>query len=435
MKKTHRLSVLASLLFVSGAARADVSTLNLGLDYTLRGIGIKNNDGVPSTKDNLSYTSHQARAYLSGWLTEDVEAGFRVQSINIWGLEGSTSAPVTRYPAADGTPWIEQIYVHLPNLAGKHLDLTIGRQPIVIGDGMLVSDDQLGFNAIRAKISLPRGLGLDLFTAKVKETLSANQDSNLNGAVAALNQGDNRWELSWINEDTGGPSEYTLGRTTTTASSVKRTFYDLRLFGDLKDAYYKLELAIGKGTAKVGDQKIAIDGIGEKLELGAQSDTARFGRFGVKALYASGSGDDEGTTDKDESFRPTFAHRWDGLQRAGWGQHFGATLSDAYNPSAPFSSNGTGLPPGASGIKTLGFGIFTVQRVNWTGSIDYYTFDSRVKVSAKNSLGAELDLGLVYRYTSYLTFSLGDAIFFPGDTYGDSVAKVTRYTADARLHF
>lgn len=425
------------LLFVPGLLVAEMSTLNLGLDYKLRGVDIQNNDGLPATSDNLSYYSHQARVYMNGWLNDDVEAGLRIQSVNIWGLEGSTSAPVTRYPAADGTPWIEQIYLHMPHLIGKHLDLTIGRQPITIGDGLLVSDDELGFNAIRAKVFLPLGMGLDLFTAKINESLNEGKDADLNGAVVGLNQGENNWQLSWIQEDNKSPSPYLLGGSTTTATRISRTFYDVRLFGDLKDAYYKLEFALAQGQSRTSAGDIKIEGMGEKIELGAQSDTVRFGRFGVKALYASGSGDDPGTTDKDESFRPTFTQRWDGLQRKGWGQHFGGNLSDAYDSASPFSAASTGLPNGASGIKTLGFGIFTVQRVNWTGNIDYYTFDSRVKVPGSNEkgIGAELDLGIVYRYTGSVSFGFGAATFFPGPVYGETVSKVTRYTAETELHF
>jgi hypothetical protein len=49
----------------------------------------------------------------------------------------------------------------MPRLAGNHLALTFGRQSIVVGDGLLVSDDDLGFNAIRAQIRLPWQIGLD----------------------------------------------------------------------------------------------------------------------------------------------------------------------------------------------------------------------------------------------------------------------------------
>ncbi|MBL8023853.1 MAG: hypothetical protein JNK54_06185 [Elusimicrobia bacterium] len=435
MKTTHRSILFMSLFAFFSPAYADMSSLNLGLDYTLRGIVIQNNDTDANTSDNLGYYSHQARVSMNGWLSKEVEAGLRVQSVNVWGLEGSTRTPTSRYPSADGSPWIEHIYVRMPNLIGNHVDLTIGRQPLVLGDGMIVSDDGLGFNAIRAKAKFPRGLGMDLFTAKISESLHENKDSDLNGAILSLDQGDNRWELGWIRETHDSPSTYTLGLSTVTANTIARTFYDVRLFGNLKDAYYKLEMALVNGNTRVEDKDIKISGIAEKIELGAQSDTARFGRFGVKALYASGSGDDAGTPDKDESFRPTFAKRWNGLQRAGWGQHYGATLSDAYDSQEPFSPTATGLPSGASGIKTLGFGVFTVQWVKWTGSIDYFTYDSRVKVASENSLGAELDLGIDFRYSGDVIFKLSSATFFPGPIYGENASKVTRYTAETQIHF
>lgn len=423
------------LALFTSLARADGDTIQLGFDYGLSAVGIGNNDGNPSTSDDLNYYSHQIRAYLNGQISPNVQAGLRVQSVNIWGLEGSTNAPATRYPAADGTPWIEQAYLSMPRLAGNRLALTLGRQSIVVGDGLLVSDDELGFNAIRAQIRLPWKLGLDLFTAKINEGLETKKDFDLTGVVGSLIRGDNHWDLAWIQETNDMPSNYLLGGSTQTASRVNRTFYDLRLFGDLKDAYYKLELALGKGKASTQAGDIKIQGQSEKIELGAQTDTVRFGRFGVKALYASGSGDDPDSTDKDESFRPTFSKRWNGLQREGWGRHFAATPSDAYDPGHPFSSEGTGLPGVASGIKTLGFGIFTIQKVNWTGSIDYFTYDSRIKVSGANSLGAELDLGLLYRYTGSVSFDFSAATFFPGDVYGPQTSKVTRYTASTQFHF
>lgn len=429
--------LLAGFIFiVMGApAKSDSDTIKLGFDYDLNAVAIDNNDVQSDTKDSLNYYSHQLRAYLSGEIAPGIETGLRFQSVNIWGLEGSTQTPSTRYPSADGTPWIEQIYLHMPRLVGGHLALTVGRQSILLGDGTLVSDDDLGFNAVRAQIRLPWKTGLDLFTAKISEGLEKKTDFDLNGVVASLVRGDNHWDLAWVQETNDAPANYLLGGSTQPVSRVNRTFYDLRLFGDLKDAYYTLELALGQGQASTPTGDIKIQGQSEKIELGAQTDTVRFGRFGVKALYASGSGDDPDSTDKDESFRPTFAKRWKGLQREGWGRHFAASMSDAYDSDHPFSSEGTGLPGTASGIKTLGFGVFTIQKVNWTGSIDYFTYDSRIKVSGQNSLGAELDLGLAYRYTGAVSFDFSSATFFPGDVFGTSTSKVTRYTAEAKIHF
>ncbi|HRY29942.1 MAG TPA: alginate export family protein, partial [Elusimicrobiota bacterium] len=376
-----------------------------------------------------------ARFYMTTWLNQDVEASFRLQSINLWGMEGNNTL-VTRYPSADGGPWVENVYIHMPNFAWKKVNLTVGRQPIAYGDGLIVSDDELGFNAIRAQMDFFRSrLDVDMFTAKVTEGFGED-DFDLNGVMLGTNREHNRWELSWVQEQNNTAGAYVRPTTTVTANDVTREFYDLRLFGDLKDAYYKLELALQRGNADLAtNESIRLKGMGQKLELGAQTDTARWGRFGVRAVYAVGSGDDAGTPSVDEAFRPTFARRWDGLQRTGYGTHFGGTLSDAYAGATPFSPTATGLPLGFSGIKTMGLGIFSTQGVLWTGSVDYYTFNSLTKPTGLNDLGTEIDASIIYRYTGFVTFKLGAAYFFPGEVYGHTASRVTRYTAETHVHF
>ncbi len=94
---------LGLVFFAGPTVHADPEIVKLGFDYALSAVGIGNNDGVPTTQDDLNYYSHQIRAYLNGWVSPSVEAGLRVQSVNVWGLEASTNAPATRYPAADGS--------------------------------------------------------------------------------------------------------------------------------------------------------------------------------------------------------------------------------------------------------------------------------------------------------------------------------------------
>lgn len=421
-------------LFVS-LAFSETSTLNIGVDYKLTAVMSDNDAVVPAAGPSLNYYTHQIRPYVTTQLNSQVEAVFRLQSINLWGQESSTGPAGTRFPKADGTPWVENAYLRIPGLAWDRLDLILGRQPLLIGDGTLVSDDNAGMNALRAKIALPKGMSLDLFTAKVAEAAGGNNDFDLKGAVWEVAQGDTHWELAWIQESNGAPSVYPLAGTTTAVSHIQRTFYDLRIFGDLRDAYYKLELGLQGGAirqATGGD--IALSGVAQRVEVGAQTDTVRFGRFGVWAVYASGSGDDPSTPTEDEAFRATFAKRWDGLRRTGLGQYYAATLSDAHDPASPFSSESTGLPAGASGIKTIGLGLSTVQKVRWTASLGYYVYDSKRKVAGKNSLGAELDAVLEFRPTD-VGFRFGAATFFPGDLYGPSAAKVTRLTAETTFHF
>lgn len=408
----------------------------MGLDYRLRGIMTQNNDMDNSTSDSLNYYSHSARFYMTSWLNEDVEASMRLQSINIWGQEGSTTPLQTRYPDANGAPWVEEAYIHLPHMFWKKVDVVLGRQEIVLGDGLIVSDDDMGFNAIRMQAELPWRFDLDVFTAKINESLRGAEDFDLNGAVLGTDRRHNRWEFGWIQEQNRADSTYVIGGGTAAANGFLRRFYDIRLYGNLKDAYYKLEYAMQSGEANMaGGTNVKLKGHAEKLELGAQTDNVKWGRFGVRALYALGSGDDMGTPNQDEAFRPTFSKRWDGLQRSGFGRQYAATVSDAYSNSDPFSPTATGLPPGFSGIKTMGLGIFSTQGVKWTGAIDYFLYNALTKPTGKNDLGAELDAAVTFRYTGFVTFELGAAYFFPGEAYGELASRVTRYTAEANVHF
>ena len=430
---------LTLLLLLAAPLRADFNSLNLGVDDRVRYISISNNKMANQDKESLSYYSQSTRAYMTAWLNEDVEAAFRAQSISLWGLEGTNTLPTT-YPKADGTPWVEEAYVHMPNLAWKHLNLIIGRQPITLGDGMIVSSDDKGFDAIRAQLKGPWKTELDVFTAKIAGTTAAPDVSDLKAAVFRAQQAERNWDLGIIQETHGAGEDYHLGLSTYTTVRVQRRFYDARLFGDLKDAYYKIEIAMQQGDAVLApDMKVKLKGLGERLELGAQKDTDKWGRFGVKALYAQGTGDDNGTGTTDEAFRPSFCHRWDGLQRSGFGDHFAATLSDVYDPSAPFAPGTTGLPPGFSGVRTMSLGIFSTQKVFWTGSLDYFTYQALTKPTGLADLGAEVDLGITYRYTGFVTFRLGEDLFFPGNVYKNYIpggtSRVMRTTFEAHVHF
>lgn len=428
-----RVLLAAALAALCAPLRAEFTQLNLGLDYTVRGVSVGNNDMAGSTKDRLGYYSQSARLYMTAWLNEDVEAAFRLRSVNLWGLE-SAAAPATIYPKADGTPWIEEAYIHLPHMAAKRLDVTIGRQPIVLGDGMIVASPA-GYNAVRGRLKGPWRTELDVFTAKVAESLNGNEDADLRGAVFRFSQEERLWSVAVVDEVTGSQAGYRLGFSTFTATRVFRRFYDVLLHGDLKDAYYKIEVALQQGEADIAGNTIDIRGMGQRLELGAQKDTDRWGRFGVRALYASGTGDDNGSPGTDEAFRPTYARRWDGLERSGYGQHFAATLSDVYDPASPFTPGTSGLPAGVSGIKTMGLGLFSTQKVFWTGSLDYFTYESRTKPTGLSDLGAELDASVTYRYTGFVTFKAGLALFFPGDVFGAGASRVTRTTLEAHVHF
>ena len=70
------------------------------------------------------------------------------------------------------------------------------------------------------------------------------------------------------------------------------------------------------------------------------------------------------------AFAPTYGHKYDGLERSGFGEFYGATLYDAL----PSSSNPRGLPPGFSGMRVIGAGVTTHPTALLSIGIDYFVY-------------------------------------------------------------
>src|SRR6185437_13881120 len=123
-------------------------------------------------------------------------------------------------------------------------------------------------------------------------------------------------------------------------------------------------------------------------------------------IFGQASGD-SGDPGKDDSFQPDFGHRFDGLERSGFGEFYGATLYDALGST----SNPRGLPPGFSGIRVIGAGATTHPTPLLSIGIDYFVYyametagPSFTATSSDSTLGTELDVGVGFAYTSYLSF-------------------------------
>jgi len=439
--------VLPALLLGIPFSSVHATSLSLGADYLLRGVSTTERD---KTIDGKDYYDQRLVGYLITDLSKDVEATVRVQSINPWGLEGSTTPLASRYPNANGNLWVQNAFVRLPNIWKDRVVLTLGRQPIVWGDGAILSDDELGFNALQAQIKSPwRRFDFDVegFTAKINDSITGNKDTDLNGVLLGFDREIFRWEFMGLWEKNRGTQDYEMGAETSTlpTSNLDRMIYGVRLRTNVKDAYLKGEYYQQAGSfEREGGQKIKLGGDAYILGLGAKQNTARFGRFGVVAEYAYSSGDKPSTPSIDESFRPDFAARWSGLERKGYGGYFAATLSDAYSPNNPFgaaSAANSGLPAGTSGLKIIKFGIESTPWSPFTLSIYFYQYTASSNLSGTKDLGSEFDYGISYRYSGLVTFRASSNIFTPGDAYEDpsqiidNRKKASMNTFDAEVKF
>jgi hypothetical protein len=417
-------------IFLFSAASARATSLSLGADYLLRGVSIQERD---TSINGSSYYDQRLEAYLTTDLSKDVEASIRVQSITPWGQEGSTTPLTTRYPNSNGNAWIQNAFIRLPNIWKGNIAVTAGRQPIQWGDGQILSDDHLGFDAIRVNFHSPfRALEFDVdaFTAKINEGIRAEKDTDLHGLMIGYDRDTVRWEFMGLFDNNKNPGMYELGGTTTpfAAVSVARMIYGVRFITNLKDAYFKgaYYQQGGKVDRGVGTPDVTLKGSGYMVGLGGKQDTKKIGRFGALIEFSEGSGDKVGTPNTDEAFRPTFASRWSGLERQGYGRYFAATFSDAYSPSNPFanaSASNDGLPDYTSGIQTGRLGFELTPWAEWTFSIDYYKYKAVNNLAGKKELGTEFDYGFEYRYSGLVTVRAVSSLFSVGEAFNPATKQ------------
>ncbi len=438
--QSSRILLTAALLLSPAVSRA-ANSLSLGADYLLRGVTVQEHDKDTKT---LAYYDQRLSAYLITDLSKDVEATVRVQSISPWGYESSSTTLGSRYPDDTGKLWVQNAFLRLPNIWGDRVVATVGRQPIKWGDGLILSDDDLGFNALRLQVKSPwRWLPIDLdgFTAKISESLQGSKDTDLHGASLGFDRNFWRWDLVGLWEKNGTPGDFQAGSETqtVTASKLDRIIYGARFRVNLRDAYLKGEYyQQGGSVRRAGGKDINLKGSAYAFGLGGKQNTSKFwGRFGAQLDYVVGSGDDPKTTGDDEAFRAPFATRWNGLERTGMGKYAAATFSDIRSSTSPFSSvnsTNTGLDPGTSGIQTIHFGIESTPWSQWTFLFDYFTYKADRTLSAKKDLGTEFDYAAVYRYSGLVTLRGNYALFNPkGGRTNEQKAHLGSLEVDLRF--
>jgi len=434
-----RAAVLAALLAAPAVSFA-ANSLSLGADYLLRGVSVSEQN---RTLPKLDYYDQRLSAYLITDLSKDVEATIRVQSISPWGYESSTSTLGSRYPDENGKFWVQNAFVRLPNIWQDRVVATLGRQPIRWGDGLILSDDDLGFNALRLQVKSPwRYLPIDIdgFTAKINETLQADTDTDIHGVSLGFDRKLWRWDLVGLFEKQGGVGTYEAGSETApvTATDLDRLIYGARFRLNLRDAFVKGEYYRQSGSVeRPGGQDINLKGNAYAFGLGGKQNSPKWGRFGAVLELAVGSGDDPETLGDDEAFRAPYATRWSGLERTGFGRYAAANFSDMRSSTSPFanaSSVNDGLPPGTSGIQTIHFGIESTPWSQWTFMFDYFTYKAQKNLSGEKNLGTEFDYAIVYRYSGLVTLRGTYANFIPKTGVTDE-EKATMGTLEVDLRF
>jgi hypothetical protein len=483
-------SVALGLFFLCGSAYAS-SILDIGTDYRLRAISISNADYGLTSQNYPLYYSQRAEAHIGGRFSPNLEFMTQFQALGVAGSTGSVSNVTVdpsqgRYPSTNFSPWIQWAYLKASHLFDSSVDLTIGRQPITLGDGLILSDDDLGFTGVRVNGILPwYDIRANVFTFKPGQNLS-----NTNGGIDIIGfeltkpVSNMRYQFSVVNEhDASGSTVYirpsenaspnnpqflALQNTIAsqpgvqapsfnqmfnfTATDITRTFVDGRVEWRLEQGgFLKAEAALQTGSVSrdpsLGTSTAAALGFSPNVNLGGYAflvsgglftHLSKYGPIEIHSSFGIASGDSGGGTDN--SFHPDFGHQYDGLERSGFGEFYGATLynaipSSSYGASAS-SPSVSGLPQGVSGIRVISAGVTTHPTSLLSFGIDYYVYTAEESANfapapSESSLGTELDIGAGFAYTNYLTFRATYAIFSPGKAYGAYETNATRLALEA----
>ncbi len=338
MKKT-----VALLLFLTGGTAFATSTLDIGTDYRLRGISENHTDYGLTSDQNYAYYSQRALAHIGGKFSPNIEFMTQFQALGVAGSSASITNPAVnpagnRYPNTNFTPWIQTAYMKASHLYDTPISLTVGRQPMTLGDGLILSDDDLGFTGIRAESALPwYDLQGQIFTFKAADGLVGTNNSDIYGAEVTKPLHNTRIQFAVVSErDTTGtttfirPSEnaspnsaqfQSLFPNSTpqqfaqmfnfAATQITRTFFDARVETRLaQGGFIKAEAALQNGTVSrdpsLGTSTATALGFSPDVKLGGYAFLVsgglftRFSKYGpieIHGLFGIASGDSGGGTD------------------------------------------------------------------------------------------------------------------------------------------
>jgi len=378
------LTLLVCLMPLSAAIR-------VGADVETGGVSYSNPDYKSSSTLSNNYMYEKSRIYLEGDLKENVTVGLKLLSRGVFGKEPGKEYTTVKSSVTfiNYTPQIENAFIEFSEIKGFPVDLTLGRQSIKIGQGIIVDDDGLGFDAVRLNAYLPLDINLDAFLIKRYELDMDSYTDKTDSQMYTLG-------ANWTyDKDYNFRAYYFVEEP---SSPRKKNFISLRADGTFKQGVdYRAEVI------KPGGDYSGMSYVGG---LTAYSKIKRLGKTIVNFEYAVGKGADSGL-----GFAPTYGHKTDGFEKSGYGEYFGASLTDFFGGINTTNPTWQGVH-----TTTLGLGLEPYKDLNI--NFDYFilfSLDYPQLSDTGSYLGEEMDITLKYKYNQNCTLKLVYGRFSPLD--------------------
>jgi hypothetical protein len=288
---------------------------------------------------------------------------------------------------------------------------SVGKQDFSYGDGFIVGDNNNGLLGARLKFDFYKELALDLFAAKDNA-----RDFDVYGGSLKINL-QPCVEIGFFGERNNTGRLYYKGVLNEDMPIERddKIFYDLRITGGNEKYKYGIEAAKQQGNfSGVSLQTSDYDVYAFCLEGSWKGSVANL--FDADATAVFSFSNSEG----DNVFNPSFAKRYDGISKTGYGTLFAASVSDSF----------LALPQGYAGINTLGakLNAYLLSSLKASAALYFYSASDApagVKAGAlsglygaKGDLGTEMDLSVKYSYKNYFDVTFDFAIYLPPSETG-----------------
>jgi hypothetical protein len=284
--------------------------------------------------------------------------------------------------------------------------LYIGKQEFHYGSGLIVDRDNTGLLGAEANIKLFKFLTLDMFTSKIPDENFNFYGINFNFYSLV--------ELTICQEQNNSGFLYKKGLSTKFSDKIiiehdNKTFYDLRVANDGDKYGYSVEAVQQRGSLSKYNNKTVnynahmfnLNGVWHGEIFSKESNA------NIVFTYSTAKGEN--------CFCPTFAKRYNGLQRIGYGVLFAANATDSFIV----------IPNGYYGINTLGFSLDIYPLDAISSGLAYFLFsaaDAPVGAGdagfariygAKADLGKEFDFFVKCKYRNYFDIVFDFAVYIP----------------------
>jgi hypothetical protein len=416
MSRIMKIMAVVALFAMAVPAFAAVENIKVGGDIEISGVL---RDGFsPSSPEDNNFIQTSTRIYVHASLTENVEAMVRFINERGWGTHttGSGCSGISEKSGSEMDIDLDLAYIKVSDLMAPGLALTVGRQEIQFGEGLVVgsaySTDYPGagnnfagdlglkkaFDAIRVDYTAA-GAPVDItaFVATISEDGTNDYDDRLYGLNVGFDAADvarvEGYYVRYENLNKKGTSDFSGDITTV----------GIRATGDVAGFGLKGEFAKQLGTCEdVGYDK---DNEGWALLLGGSYNLPTEMDANVHANFNLYTGQDSS------------------LDNTAWTTFFPSNVASRIGAINYVLATMSGNRLTNAQVINIGGGIRPVEKIGL--SLDWFNVNLREDETwalGKDDIGNEIDAAIVYDYTEDLSFGLQYGILLCGDALDNTSA-------------